>query len=216
MPNGAGSIEQMLKHLGRLQRSLRDKFDALRIAFFHARAGTVSRAPTESERLMTVTLGRLIEAGYPIKLESSNEKWIAREYPNESSEVKYAYEETEAAPGHMRFLLITRVERERSSERAAIVFREGIESYTKGAARVGARFVFKGNLQRWCENAFAGFTLSERTDAVVGCLLSFQKDRLVYSVLLRGIVIESEEEVEELVYPFLARALRWSGEGAGS
>jgi len=167
------------------------------------------RAPNDSERRLLLTASDFVDAGYQITTDKSEEVWIARFHPDGVAELKYSYEPEAATPGFLQLLISTRLERVPSSEYAAELFREKIDNYANGVAKVGARFVFKGNLQNWCENAYVGFTLAQPNESVVGCLLSFQKDRMVYTILLRGIVLENEEQIETLVYPFLEKGFLW-------
>jgi len=204
----------MLHKLARFRQRIRNAFEEVRVAVLYARGGVTSRLPTPKERELLLTVSDLIDAGYRVPFDGSCEAWIARTAADGAISVKYSYEANEAPPGYLRLILITRIERERSSQEAAAVFQEGIDSYATGATQVGARFVFKGNLQKWCDNAYYAFTLAEPNETVVGCVLSFQKGRMVYSVILRGVILESEQDMEQLVYPFLERGLRWCAEGA--
>jgi hypothetical protein len=94
------------------------------------------------------------------------------------------------------------------------LFQEGVASWEAGVATVGGRFVFKGNLQDWSDNAYCALTLAEPNETVAGCVMAFQRERLVYSITLRGLFFENVEEVEEIVYPYLEHALALAHENA--
>jgi len=175
----------------------------------YARAGTRTRIPSESERRLLLSVSDFVEAGFPIDADTSAEVWVARSHPDGVSELKYSYTPEDALPGYLRLYVVTRIERATSNEHATELFRAIINDYTNGIEKSGGRFVFKGNLQAWCDDAYVGFTLAEPNETVVGCLLSFHKERMVYTIMLRGILLEDEEVIEELVYPFLDSGLRW-------
>lgn len=105
------------------------------------------------------------------------------------------------------------MEREQNPALAREVFEEGVISYGQGLAKHSCRFVIKGNLQRWCDSAYLAYILDEESGRVVGMVLSFQKNNLVYSILSRGIIFEDEESVEETLYSFRDGAEKWSRRG---
>jgi len=98
----------------------------------------------------------------------------------------------------------------KDSSDAEKLFHDGIAARETGATTVGGRFVCKGNLLDWSANAYGALTLAQPDETVVGCVLSFQKERLVYTIILRGVFFEDAEHVEELVYLHLEAALAWS------
>ena len=199
----------MLPRLEVLRRRVRDAFQNARTSLRYARLGVRSRLPSADERQLLLTIPKLIEAGFPLRFDPSREVWLARSFPDGIFELKYAYEAPYEVDGSIRLVHYCRVESAPTHESAAEAFREGIQGYDLGAAKVGGRFVFKGNLQRWAENAHVSFTFSPPNDTLSGCLLSFQKGRLVYTVLLRGIVLDNEQDIEELLYPLLDLAFAW-------
>ncbi len=203
--------------LGTLQhrfKRLRYAWDDLRVRILFARNGVKSRPATNEERALLIRVPQLIACGFAVPFQSDLEVCIHRTFPNGAVAIKYAYEATEVEPGYLPLLVFSRIERENSVEEAEQEFQDGIAAYHTGAAKVGGRFVFKGNLQSWCDNAYVGFTFAEPNETIVGCLLSFQKGRMIYSVILRGVVLEREEEIEDLVYPFLERGTHWAEAGA--
>jgi hypothetical protein len=199
----------MLQQVKRFHRRLRNAFQDLRIARMYARAGVHTRQPTQDERRLLFTVTDLVNAGYPLAFDKEIERWVARSYPDGALEVRCSYEPVDALPGHLRFMLVTRITRAPSISNATELFRNAIDWSAAGAATKGGRFVFKGNLQAWCENAHVAFTLAEPNDTVVGCRLSFQRENMVYIILIRGVILEEEREIEQLVYPFLESGLRW-------
>lgn len=147
--------------------------------------------------------------GYPLRFDAAREVWSARSFPTGDFEVKYSYE-LEDDSSLARFILTTRLEVAHDEPGAREIFQEGVDAMAAGATKVGGRFVSKGNLQNWSENAYVGFTLAEPNETIVGCLLPFQKQRMIYTILLRGVVLEDAGEIEEIVYPFLEAAFAWS------
>ena len=180
----------------------------------YARNGVKSRAATDAERSLLIRVPQLLAHGFDVRFDPRQETCLYRKFPNGSISVKYSYEASDAPPGFLPLILISRIDREPTNEAAFLEFQDGIAAYQAGAARVGGRFVFKGNLQSWCDNAFVAFTFAKPNDTIVGCIMSFHKDRMVYSVVLRGVVLDQEEDIEELLYPFLDRAAQWSAAGA--
>ena len=204
----------MLQRLQQRFKRLRYAWQDLRIHIMYARSGVTTRAATDEERSLLLRVPQLLAHGFNVPFDPAREVCLYRKFPDGVISIKYSYEAIEASPGYLPLVLISRLERENSSEEAAQEFQDGIAAYQKGAASVGGRFVFKGNLQSWCDNAYVAFTFAEPDDTIVGCILSFQKDRMVYSVVLRGVLLEHEEEMEELLYPFLERAAHWAAAGA--
>jgi hypothetical protein len=201
----------MLPQLETLRRRVRDVLQNARIAWTYARAGVRSRPPNDEERSLLLTIPRLIEAGYPLPFDASREIWKARSFPDGVFELRYAYEALHAQDNNVRLVLYCRAECAPLSEKAVELFRNIVQDYESGVDKVGGRFVFKGNLQRWADNAHVSFMFSGSNDSLIGCLLSFQRERLVYTVLLRGIVLDREEDIEELLYPLLDGAFNWCG-----
>jgi len=113
----------------------------------YARAGVRTRSPTAHERGLLLTVEDLIKTGYSLEFDKNLERWIARQYPDGATEIRYSYEPLDALPGRLRFMLTTRIERTTSSANAVELFNGAIDWSAAGAATEGGRFVFKGNLQ---------------------------------------------------------------------
>lgn len=199
----------MLLRLKKIRRRLKEACDDIRINYTYAKNGVKLRKPTEDERRLVIGVRDLIQAGCSIEFDARQEAWIARTFPDGDFEVKYTYD-YEDESSLARFLMITRVEVAKDFPGAERLFQDGIAAREVGAATVDGRFVFKGNLQRWSENAYGALSLAEPNETVVGCVLSFQKERLVYTIILREVFFEDAEQVEEIVYPYLEMALAWS------
>ena len=199
----------MPSRLGLMRRRLEHAIQDLKIEWAYARNGVRSRPSSDREQSLVLTTSDLIEAGYPLSLDRRFERFVTREYPDGAIEVKYSYEPEEAEPGFIRFMLVSRIERSASAQAAAELLRDAVGWAEAGMETVGGRLVFKGNLQTWCDNAHLSFTLAKPNDTVVGSRLSFQRERMVFFVTLRGIVLDEEQEVEKLVYPFLERGREW-------
>jgi hypothetical protein len=201
------------KFLQRLRR-VRHVWEELRVQIMLARAGVRSRAATDEERSLLLRVPQLIAYGFDVHFDPAREVCMHRTFPNGAISIKYTYEAIDSPAGFLPLVLISRIEQERTAAEAAKEFQDGIAAYQAGAERVGGRFVFKGNLQSWCDNAYVAFTLAEPNDTIVGCLLSFQRGRMVYSIVLRGIVLDNEEDIEGLLYPVLERGSRWADAAA--
>jgi hypothetical protein len=199
----------MLLRLQKIRRRIREAYDNVRITYMYANNGVKFRKPTAEERRLVIGVHDLIQAGYPIEFDTRREVWIARTFPDGDFEVKYTYD-YEDESSLARFLMITRIEVAKDFPGAEELFQDGISAREAGAATVGGRFVFKGNLQSWSENAYGALSLAQPNETVVGCVLSFQKERLVYTIILRGMYFEDAAQVEEIVYPHLEAALAWS------
>jgi hypothetical protein len=199
----------MLLRLRKIRRRIKEAYEDLRITYTYGKAGVKFRRPTEDEKQLAIRALDLIEAGCPIDFDARQEAWITRTFPDGVFEVKYSYVH-EDADSLDRFLMTTRIEIAKDSSQALELFQEGVASREAGVATVGGRFVFKGNLQNWTDTAYGALTLSGSNEIVVGCVLSFQKERLVYSIILRGLFFETKDVVEDIIYPYLERALAWS------
>ena len=199
----------MLLRLQKIRRRIKEAYDDIRITYMYAKNGVKFRKPTEDEKRLAIGVRDLIQAGCSIELDARREVWIARTFPDGDFEVKYTYD-YEDESSLARFLMITRIEVANDFPGARTLFEDGVAAREVGAAAVGGRFVYKGNLQNWSENAYGALTLAEPNETVVGCVLSFQKERLVYTIILRGVFFEDAEQVEKIVYPYLEAALAWS------
>lgn len=199
----------MLLRLRKIKRRIKDAYDQVRINYTYAKIGVKFRKPTSEEKRLTLTVNDLIQAGCDIEFDARQESWLVRTFPNGDFEVKYSYE-YEVESSLARFLMYTRVERAIDTHSAEELFNDAIVARDAGVSKVGGRFVFKGNLQNWCENAYCALTLAEPNETVVGCVLSFQKERLVYTIVIRGIFFEDSEQVTDIVIPYLEAALEWS------
>ncbi|MFN9726513.1 hypothetical protein [Acidovorax sp.] len=203
----------MLLRLRKIRRRLEEAYQDIRINYTYANAGVQLRRATDNERRLTIGVRDFIEAGCSIEFDAQHESWITRIFPDGVFEVKYSYC-YEDPSSLARFLMTTRVEIAKDSSLALELFQEGVASWEAGVATVGARFVFKGNLQNWSDSAYCALTLAEPNETVVGCVMAFQKERLVYSITLRGLFFENVEEVECIVYPYLEQALALAREEA--
>lgn len=203
----------MLLQLRKIRRRIKEACEDVRIHYMYAKAGVKFRKPTADEKRLAMGVRDLIDAGFSMEFDARQEHWITRAFPGGDFEIKYSYN-YEDESSLARFLMITRVEIANDVAGAEELFRDGNASRETGAASVGGRFVFKGNLQSWGDNAYGALTLAEPNETVVGCVLSFQKERLVYTIVLRGAFFEDAEQVEEIVYPHLETALAWSRRAA--
>jgi hypothetical protein len=199
----------MLLKLRKIRRRIKDAYNQVRINYLYAKEGVKFRRPKDNEKNLTFSVIDLLSAGYLIEFDERQETWVARAFPSGDFEVRYSYE-FEQNNSLARFLMTTRMELAKSVEGAEELFQDAIAARESGLADAGGRFVFKGNLQSWSDNFYGAITLSEPDEIIVGCVLSFQKERLVYTIVLSGVYFEDEWAVEELIYPFLDEALAWS------
>lgn len=210
------AISEALVRWRGIRKRIRYAWDEVRIALKYARYGVQQRPATASERLLLLSVPDLINAGYSMPFEPAYEECLYRRFPNGGVAIKYAYEAQSVQPGYLPLTLTSRIEVEPSVEAALETFHDGVGAYESGVSSKGGRLVTKGNLQQWCENAYVSFMLIEPNDTVAGCVLSFQKERMVYSVVLTGVILEREEDIEEVIVPFLERGLLWSEERGGA
>ena len=195
--------------LEKFRRRIKEAWQDLRVNYLYAKGGIKFRAPTPVEKGLAFGVRDLIGAGCDIDFDPNREVWLARVFPPGDLEIKYKYD-SEDEGSLARFLMTPRIEIAKDPGGANEIYNDGIASMEAGAQAVDGRLVFKGNLQNWSENAYAALTLAQPNETVVGCVLSFQKGRLVYTIVLRGVFFEDGDLVEELVYPYLEAAFAWS------
>lgn len=160
--------------------------------------GISSRAPTDAEKSMLITLDVLESYGYTNQPQEATAIWSAKVNIDGSTELEYEYE-LESETDYL--YIVSDVNLEATEKDARDSFKIGINAYKLGLKIGGATAEKKPNL----------FTLGdERYSAQImidgdpfGNLVVVRHGRIIHSLILMGLYFDEKEDLESLFFQAL-------------
>jgi hypothetical protein len=168
------------------------------------------QAANDAERALMLSVPDLQELGYNIDYEPALETVVSRAFPDGTCEIKYTYDPDAADVEGRHVLVITRAERLRTVDEAVETYHAGLKAFAFGARLDRASLQGSNGAADWAANLFVGHMFDKSGERRTATVLSAQRHRLVYSVITRGIIAESDDDVDELIYEPALRAVEWA------